>query len=69
VNPDKNDWSVVGRYEGNAPQSSGLLSAFVAVENVFNRSYDVTVAGTAAAPLISLGIPRTVRVGFDVTHF
>ncbi|MEP6495818.1 MAG: TonB-dependent receptor [bacterium] len=82
------EWTVVGRYEGNATLSSGLtlpqftvidanitrrllngINGFVAIENIFDRVYDVNLAGTAAAPLVSVGIPRTLRAGVDVARF
>lgn len=82
------EWTLVGRYEGNAALSSGLtlpafsvvdasvrkeitheVDGFLSVENLFDRRYDVNLSGLAELPLTSVGIPRSVRIGFDVTHY
>jgi iron complex outermembrane receptor protein len=82
------EWTVEGRYEGNAVLSSGLtlpefgvvdasvrksltreVNGFAAVENIFDRAYDVSVAGTAVSPLVSLGIPRTLRAGIELNRY
>ena len=47
----------------------GDIDLFVSVENVFDRPYYVTISGTATAPIYSLGLPRTVRVGLDLLRF
>ena len=47
----------------------GDVNLFVSVENVFDRPYYVTISGTTAAPIYSLGLPRTLRVGLEVVHF
>jgi len=41
------------------------LDGFVSLENVFNRPYTVNLAGTAAAPIVSVGLPRTLRLGLE----
>ena len=47
----------------------GDVNLFLSLENVFDRAYYVTISGTAAAPINSLGLPRTLRAGFDIVHF
>ncbi len=47
----------------------GDVGLFVSVENLFDRPYFVTISGTTAAPIYSIGLPRTVRLGLDVVHF
>ena len=42
------------------------LDGFVSVENVFDRAYTVSLAGTATAPIITVGLPRTLRIGLEV---
>jgi outer membrane receptor protein involved in Fe transport len=44
------------------------LMGFLAVENVGNTRYQVNLAGTGAAALVSYGMPRTVRAGLTLTR-
>jgi outer membrane receptor protein involved in Fe transport len=41
------------------------LRAIVSLENVTNVQYEVNLAGSGANELISYGLPRTLRVGFE----
>jgi outer membrane receptor protein involved in Fe transport len=82
------EWTLEGRYEGNATLSSGLtlpefgvvdasvrkqvtreVNGFAAMENIFDRAYDVSLAGTVASPLVSVGIPRTFRLGVEIDRY
>jgi outer membrane receptor protein involved in Fe transport len=45
------------------------IEGFVGVENLFDRAYDVNVSGSATAPLVSLGIPRTFRMGVTLSRY
>jgi outer membrane receptor protein involved in Fe transport len=45
-----------------------VLSGFVSIENIGNVQYQVNIAGTGSAALITYGLPRTVRAGFNVTR-
>jgi outer membrane receptor protein involved in Fe transport len=45
----------------------GVLG-FLAVENVGNTRYQVNLAGTGAAALVSYGMPRTLRAGLTLTR-
>jgi outer membrane cobalamin receptor len=52
--------SVVDVYAGRALQRQ--VQAFVAVENLFDREYDV-----GRTPILTIGLPRAVRVGVQVS--
>jgi outer membrane receptor protein involved in Fe transport len=45
------------------------VSIFAGMENVFDRKYNVSQAGTLAAPIVTLGLPRTVRIGVDLIRY
>ncbi len=45
------------------------VSGFLSVENIFDRTYIVNMAAPATAPILSLGLPRTVRLGFEFERF
>ncbi|MEO8619622.1 MAG: TonB-dependent receptor [bacterium] len=45
------------------------LRGFVAVENIGNKNYQINLAGTGAAQLISFGMPRTVRAGVEAFRY
>jgi outer membrane receptor protein involved in Fe transport len=47
----------------------GGVSVFGSLENVFDRKYYTGLAGTAALPIVTLGLPRTFRVGVDAVRF
>jgi hypothetical protein len=47
-------------YAGRALQRQ--VQAFVAVENLFDREYDV-----GRTPILTIGLPRAVRVGVQVS--
>ena len=47
----------------------GGLNVFASLENIFDRKYNVNLSGTAAAPIVSLGLPRTVLAGLELTRF
>lgn len=47
----------------------GDVSVFASLENIFDRKYYVNLSGTAALPIISYGLPRTIRFGVEVTKF
>ena len=47
----------------------GDVSGFASLENIFDRKYYVNLSGTATAPIISLGLPRTVRIGLEIEKF
>jgi iron complex outermembrane receptor protein len=44
------------------------MTGFVSVENVADTKYQVNVAGTGAAALISYGMPRTLRMGVGIVR-
>jgi outer membrane receptor protein involved in Fe transport len=44
------------------------LSVFGSVENIGNTAYFVGLSGAAAAPIATLGLPRTVRVGMEIAR-
>jgi outer membrane receptor protein involved in Fe transport len=52
----------------NKPLMGGL-SIFASIENIFDRKYQVNFSGSTSAPIVTLGLPRTVRAGFDLTKF
>ncbi len=41
------------------------LDVIAGIENVLDRAYWVNASGNAASPFVSLGLPRTVRLGFE----
>ena len=45
------------------------LRGFVSLENIGNANYQINLAGTGAAALISYGMPRTVRVGLEAFRY
>jgi outer membrane receptor protein involved in Fe transport len=76
--------TVIGRHEGVTTTFSGVglepftvvdanyqhelfpgLDGFVSVENVGDKAYQVNLTGT----IVSLGLPRTVRVGLEAYRF
>ena len=46
----------------------GGVSVFGSVENIGNTEYFVGLSGAAAAPIATLGLPRTVRVGMEIAR-
>ena len=42
---------------------------FVALENIGDTQYQINLTGTGANALLSYGMPRTLRVGFDLSRF
>ncbi|MEO8334599.1 MAG: TonB-dependent receptor, partial [bacterium] len=45
------------------------LRGFVSLENIGDANYQVNLAGTGSAALISYGMPRTVRVGLEAFRY
>ncbi|MDB4890643.1 MAG: TonB-dependent receptor, partial [Gemmatimonadetes bacterium] len=45
------------------------LRGFVSLENIGNTNYQINLAGTGTATLISYGMPRTVRVGLEAFRY
>jgi outer membrane receptor protein involved in Fe transport len=45
------------------------LRGFVSLENIGNTNYQINLAGTGSAALISYGMPRTVRVGLEAFRY
>jgi len=45
------------------------LRGFVSVENIGDTKYQINIAGTGAAAIVSYGVPRTVRVGVEAYRF
>ncbi len=46
----------------------GGLSVFGSVENIGNTEYFVGLSGAATAPIATLGLPRTVRLGMEISR-
>lgn len=44
------------------------LSVYGSVENIGDTEYYVGLSGAAATPIITLGLPRTVRVGMEISR-
>lgn len=42
------------------------VSVYGSVENLGNTEYYVGLSGAAATPIITLGLPRTARVGVEI---
>ncbi len=45
------------------------IVGFVALENIGDAHYQINLTGTGANALISYGMPRTLRAGFDLSRF
>jgi outer membrane receptor protein involved in Fe transport len=45
------------------------VRGFVAVDNVGDTKYQINLSSTAPNALVSQGMPRTVRVGVQVSRF
>jgi iron complex outermembrane recepter protein len=45
------------------------VTGFVSVENIADEQYQINLAGTGSAALISYGLPRTVRIGLQAYRY